>query len=139
MDFTFLAPQAGRALSLLRIVAALAFMAHGLMKIFHFPVPQEGADDPLPTILLVAGWLEIVGGGLLALGLFTRPVAFILSGMMAVAYCMAHWKFALPPAQGFYPALNHGEPALLFCFIFLYLACAGGGDWSLDRSVRKWA
>ena len=130
MDFTFLAPQAGRVLSLLRIVAALAFMAHGLMKIFHFPVAQEG-PDPLPTMLLVAGWLEIVGGGLLALGLFTRPVAFILSGMMAVAYFMAHFP------QGFYPALNGGEPALLFCFIFLYLACAGGGPWSLDAIVRK--
>ena len=131
MDFTFLAPQAGRALSLLRIVAALAFMAHGLMKIFHFPVPQEGAPDPLPTMLLVAGWLEIVGGGLLALGLFTRPVAFVLSGMMAVAYFVAHAK------QSFFPALNGGEPALLFCFIFFYLAFAGGGTWSLDAIVRK--
>jgi len=122
------APQ---TLSLLRIVAALAFMAHGLMKIFHFPVAQEGAPDPLPALMLVAGWLEIIGGGLLVLGLFTRPVAFVLSGMMAVAYFMAH------APMGFYPALNHGEPALLFCFIFLYLACAGGGPWSLDTVVRK--
>ena len=122
------APQ---TLSLLRIVAALAFMAHGLMKIFHFPVPQEGAPDPLPAILIVAGWLEIVGGGLLVLGLFTRPVAFVLSGMMAVAYFMAH------APMGFYPALNHGEAAVLFCFIFLYLACAGGGAWSVDTVVRK--
>lgn len=131
MDFTFLAPQAARVLSILRIVAALAFMAHGLMKIFHFPVPQEGAPDPLPTMLLVAGWLEIVGGGLLVLGLFTRPVAFVLSGMMAVAYFMAHYP------KSFYPALNGGEPALLFCFIFLYLACAGGGVWSADTVLRK--
>lgn len=131
MDFTFLAPQAARVLSILRIVAALAFMAHGLMKIFHFPVPQEGAPDPLPTMLLVAGWLEIVGGGLLVLGLFTRPVAFVLSGMMAVAYFMAH------SPKSFYPALNGGEPALLFCFIFLYLACAGGGVWSAETVLRK--
>ena len=122
------APQ---TLSLLRIVAALAFMAHGLMKIFQFPVAQEGAPDPLPAIMMIAGWLEIIGGGLLVLGLFTRPAAFVLSGMMAVAYFMAH------APMGFYPALNHGEPALLFCFIFLYLACAGGGAWSLDTVVRK--
>ena len=122
------APQ---TLSLLRIVAALAFMAHGLMKIFQFPVAQEGAPDPLPAIMMLAGWLEIIGGGLLVLGLFTRPAAFVLSGMMAVAYFMAH------APMGFYPALNHGEPALLFCFIFLYLACAGGGAWSLDTVVRK--
>ena len=122
------APQ---TLSLLRIVAALAFMAHGLMKIFQFPVAQEGAPDPLPAIMMLAGWLEIIGGGLLVLGLFTRPAAFVLSGMMAVAYFMAH------APMGFYPALNHGEPALLFCFIFLYLACAGGGPWSLDTVVRK--
>jgi putative oxidoreductase len=122
------APQ---VLSILRIVAALAFMAHGLMKIFHFPVAQEGAPDPLPTILLIAGWLEVVGGGLLAAGLFTRPVAFVMSGMMAVAYFMAHFP------KSFYPALNGGEPALLFCFVFLYLACAGGGPLSLDTIVRK--
>lgn len=131
MDFTFLAPQAARVLSLLRIVAGLAFMAHGLMKIFDFPVPQAGAPDPLPTMLLVAGWLEVVGGGLLVLGLFTRPVAFLMSGMMAVAYFVAH------APKSFYPALNGGEPALLFCFIFLYLACAGGGVWSADTILRR--
>ncbi|NBB15826.1 DoxX family membrane protein [Caulobacter sp. SLTY] len=127
----FLAPHSGKVLSILRVVAALAFMAHGLMKIFHFPVPQEGAPDPLPPMLLAAGWLEIVGGGLLALGLFTRPVAFLMSGMMAVAYFIAH------ASKSFYPALNGGEPALLFCFIFFYLAFAGGGTWSLDTLVRK--
>jgi putative oxidoreductase len=126
-----LASHSGKALSILRVVAALAFMAHGLMKIFHYPVAQEGVPDPLPTMLLVAGCLEIVGGGLLVLGLFTRPVAFVLSGMMAVAYFMAH------APSSFFPALNHGEPALLFCFIFFYLAFAGGGTWSLDAIVRK--
>lgn len=122
---------APRVLSLLRIVAALLFMEHGLMKIFHFPAAQPGAPDPLPTLLLVAAWLEIGGGALLALGLFTRPVAFILSGQMAVAYFMAH-----APA-GFYPALNGGEAAVLYCFTFLYLAVAGGGEWSIDALVRK--
>lgn len=122
---------APRVLSLLRIVAALLFMEHGLMKIFHFPAAQPGAPDPLPALLLVAAWLEIGGGALLALGLFTRPVAFILSGQMAVAYFMAH-----APA-GFYPALNGGEAAVLYCFTFLYLAVAGGGEWSIDALVRK--
>jgi len=123
---TTYAPQ---ALSLLRIVAALAFMTHGLMKVFHFPA--AAMDGPLPPLLLAAGWLELVGGALLALGLFTRPVAFTLCGQMAVAYWMVHFP------KGFYPAQNGGEPALLFCFIFLYLACAGGGAWSLDAMVRK--
>lgn len=120
-----------RVLSLLRIIAALLFMEHGLMKLFHFPAPQPGAPDPLPTILVVAAWLEVVGGGLLALGLFTRPVAFLLSGQMAAAYFLAH------AAKGFYPALNGGEAAVLYCFAFLYLAFAGGGEWSLDAQVRK--
>jgi putative oxidoreductase len=120
-----------RVLSLLRIMAALLFMEHGLMKLVHFPGPQPGAPDPLPMILVVAAWLEIVGGGLLVLGLFTRPVAFLLSGQMAVAYFMAHMP------QGFYPAINGGEAAVLYCFAFLYLAFAGGGEWSLDAQARK--
>jgi putative oxidoreductase len=122
---------APRVLSLLRIVAALLFMEHGLMKLFHFPAPQPGAPDPLPAMLLVAAWLEIVGGGLIALGLFTRPVAFILSGQMAVAYFLAH------APQGFYPALNMGEAAVLYCFLFLYLVFAGPGAWSVDAQIRK--
>jgi putative oxidoreductase len=120
-----------RVLSLLRIIAALLFMEHGLMKLFHFPAPQPGAPDPLPMILVIAAWLEVVGGGLLALGLFTRPVAFLLSGEMAAAYFLAH------APQGLYPALNGGEAAVLYCFAFLYLAFAGGGEWSLDAQVRK--
>ncbi|MET0336509.1 MAG: DoxX family protein [Caulobacter sp.] len=122
---------APRVLSVLRIVTALLFMQHGLMKVFHFPSPQEGAPDPLPLMLVVAAWLEIVGGALVAIGLFTRPVAFILSGQMAVAYFFAH------AGSSFYPALNGGEPAVLFCFVFLYLAFAGPGPWSLDATVRK--
>ncbi|WP_426011572.1 DoxX family protein [Caulobacter sp. DWR2-3-1b2] len=122
---------APRVLSLLRIIAALLFMQHGLMKVFHFPAAQPGSPDPLPTLLLVAAWLEIVGGALLALGLFTRPVAFILSGQMAVAYFLAHFS------KGFWPALNGGEAAILFCFVFLYLAFAGPGELSIDAQVRK--
>jgi len=122
---------APRVLSVLRIVAALLFMEHGLMKAFHFPAPQPGAPDPLPPMLLAAAWLEIIGGTLVLLGLFTRPVAFILSGQMAVAYFLAH------APQSFYPALNQGEPAILYCFLFLYLVFAGPGEWSVDAQVRK--
>ena len=122
---------APRVLSVLRIITALLFMEHGLMKLFHFPAPQPGAPDPLPAILLAAAWIEMVGGGLIALGLFTRAAAFICSGQMAVAYFMAH------APQGFYPALNMGEAAVLYCFIFFYLVFAGPGPWSLDALVRK--
>lgn len=122
---------APRVLSLLRIIAALLFMEHGLMKLFHFPGPQPGAPDPLPPMLVAAAWLEIVGGALLVLGLFTRPVAFILSGQMAVAYFLAHFS------QGFWPALNGGEAAILFCFVFLYLAAAGPGAWSVDGTRTR--
>ena len=120
-----------RVLSLLRIITALLFMEHGLMKLFHFPAAQPGAPDPLPPLLMVAGVLEVFGGGLVLLGLFTRPVAFILSGLMAAAYFMAHGS------QGFWPALNGGESAILFCFVFLYLVFQGPGEWSLDAQVRK--
>jgi putative oxidoreductase len=126
-----LAAWSPRLLSFLRIMAALLFMEHGLMKIFGFPAPQPGVPDPLPMILVVAAWLEIVGGALLALGLFTRPVAFVLSGEMAAGYFMAHFP------KSFFPALNGGDAAILFCFVFLYLAAAGPGPWSLDATVRK--
>ena len=120
-----------RVLSVLRVMAALLFLEHGLMKLFHFPAPQPGVTDPLPTILMAAAVIELVGGGLIALGLFTRLAAFVCSGQMAVAYFMAH------APQGFYPALNMGEPAVLYCFVFLYLVFAGPGPWSLDAIVRK--
>jgi putative oxidoreductase len=122
---------APRVLSLLRIITALLFMEHGLMKLFDFPGPQEGAPDPLPPLLLAAAWIELVGGALIALGLFTRIAAFVCSGQMAVAYFMAHGS------QGFWPALNGGEGAILYCFVFLYLVFAGPGPWSLDAIIRK--
>ncbi|BCW90508.1 hypothetical protein sos41_36780 [Alphaproteobacteria bacterium SO-S41] len=119
------------ALAALRIIAALLFMEHGLMKLFHFPAAQPGAPDPLPVLLLAAAAIEIVGGALLTLGLFTRLVAFICAGQMAAAYFMAH------AAQGFWPALNGGDAAILFCFIFLYISAAGAGAFSLDAALRK--
>ena len=120
-----------RALSALRVMAALLFMEHGLMKLIHFPAAQPGAPDPLPPLLLVAALLEVVGGAHILIGLFTRPFAFVLSGQMAVAYFLAHGS------KGFWPALNGGEGAILFCFVFLYLTFQGGGEWSIDAQVRK--
>jgi putative oxidoreductase len=116
------ATWAPRLLSLLRIAVALGFIEHGTSKFFgvpHFPVP-------LSPLLYVAGALELVGGALILLGLFTRPVAFILSGQMAVAYFMMH------APKDFFPANNGGEAAMLYAFVFLYLAAAGAGPWSLD-------
>lgn len=118
-------------LSVLRIVTAYLFLLHGTSKFFAFPVAMgSGAPE---GIYFVAGILEIVGGILLILGLFTRPAAFLLSGQMAVAYFMAH------AADGnvLFPIANHGESAVLFCFVFLYLAAAGGGAWSLDKLFCK--
>jgi len=120
---------APRLLSVLRIMTALLFMAHGTVKLFGFP--DTGKPGPeLFSLMGLAGTLEVVGGVLLVLGLFTRPVAFILSGQMAVAYFMAH------APQNFFPIKNGGESAILFCFVFLYLAAAGAGSWSLDATRR---
>lgn len=120
---------APRLLSVLRIVAALIFMEHGTQKLLGFP-PSESPGPPLFSLFGLAGILEMVGGALLALGLFTRPVAFILSGMMAVAYWMAH------APQSAFPVNNGGDAAILFCFVFLYLFAAGAGPWSLDAWLR---
>jgi putative oxidoreductase len=122
---------APRLLSVLRIIAALLFMEHGLMKLLHFPAAQPGVPDPLPAMLVAAAWIEVVGGGLLALGLLARPVAFILSGEMAVGYFLAHFP------QSFWPGINGGDAAILFCFLFLYLAAAGPGPWSVDSVLKK--
>lgn len=120
-----------RVLGLLRVMAALLFMEHGLMKLFHFPGPQPGAPDPLPAILFAAAVIEVVGGALLAIGLFSRLTAFVCSGEMAAGYFMAH------APSGFWPALNGGDAAILFCFIFLYIAVAGGGAWSVDAWLAR--
>jgi len=115
-----------RVLSILRIVIGLLFLAHGLVKLFGFPVGAQPGQVPLASLFGLAGLLELVGGAAIVLGLFTRPIAFILSGEMAVAYFMAH------APQGFFPVLNGGELAIIYSFAFLYLAAAGAGPWSLD-------
>lgn len=115
-------------LSLLRIVAAFLFIQFGTAKLFGFPAPimPGGGTAPLGSLPGIAGFLETFGGAFLLIGLFTRPVAFLLSGEMAFAYFIGH------APHGFWPVLNQGHPAVLFCFTFLYLSSAGAGPWSLD-------
>lgn len=120
---------APRVLSVLRIVAALLFFEHGTTKLLGFP-PSDHSPEFL-SLSWIAGALELVGGAFLIVGLFTRPVAFILSGEMAFAYWMAH-----APRSPF-PVVNGGDAAILYCFVFLYLALAGGGPWSLDALRRR--
>lgn len=122
--------SAPAVLSLLRIAAAYMFMLHGTAKFFSFPVSMGGGSPS--GIYLAAAVLE-VGGGILLLGLLTRPVAFILSGQMAVAYFMAHAS----QGNALFPIANGGESAALFSFLFLYFAAAGGGAWSLDNLLCK--
>lgn len=126
---TLLAPWTAQILSILRIASGLLLLQHGTTKYLGFP--QGPMNDVAPLSMSgLAGMLELAGGALLVIGLFTRPAAFVLSGMTAVAYFYAH------APQGFFPILNGGELAALYCFVFLYLAAAGGGAWSLDR-LRK--
>lgn len=115
-------------LALFRVVAGLMFWQHGAQKLLGWlgGAGAPGATVPLASMAGVAGVLEFVGGILIILGLFTRPVAFLLSGLMAVAYFMAH------APNGFWPAVNQGELAVLYCFIFLYLSSRGGGRYSVD-------
>ena len=122
-----------RLLSVLRIVAAFLFMQFGTAKLFAFPaaIMPGGGTAPIASLPGIAGMLETFGGLFLLLGLFTRPVAFILAGEMAVAYFLGH------APQGFWPVLNQGHPAILFCFIWLYLSAAGPGPWSLDAKRGK--
>jgi len=135
--FTFLEPFSSKLLAILRIVTGLLFLEHGTQKWLHFPAaPVDPTKPPAPPMNIaslpgIAGIMELVGGVLIILGLFTRPVAFLLSGEMAVAYWMVHAK------RGMYPVLNGGDAAILFCFVFLYLAAAGAGEWSLDRIMGK--
>ncbi|WP_428150135.1 DoxX family protein [Brevundimonas sp.] len=116
-----------QALAILRIVTGLTFLAHGVIKLFGFPEGAMPGQQEIASLMGVAGILETVGGLLIILGLFTRPTAFVLSGMMAVAYFMAHFP------QSFYPAVNGGDAAILFSFVFLYLVTSGPGAWSLDK------
>jgi putative oxidoreductase len=124
-------------LSVLRIVVGLLFLEHGTSKVLGFPVSPAHAAAPhvvphyMQVLGAISGPLELIGGALITLGLLTRPVAFLLSGEMAVAYFTAHFP------RGFYPLLNQGEPAVLFCFVFLYFFCAGGGSISVDGLLRR--
>jgi putative oxidoreductase len=134
---------APRILSILRIISGLLFLEHGSQKLLHFPprpMPPPGAPpmggmgppEGLQALLMgSSGYFELIGGVLLVFGLFTRPVAFVLSGMMAVAYFMVH------APMNFFPILNMGEGAILYCFVFLYFVFAGGGPWSVDAMMAK--
>lgn len=124
------APWSTRVLSLLRIVAAFLFVTHGSQKLFAFPVASPRDPVDLVSLIGLAGVLEMAGGLLLLLGLFTRPVAFVLAGEMAVAYFLRH------APEGFWPILNRGELATLYCFLWLYFAAVGAGPWSLDAVWR---
>lgn len=126
MNYAALNAFAPQVRSILRIMAALLFMQHGTMKLLGFPQPFPAAG-----MSYAAGVIELVGGALLAIGLFSRPAAFIMSGMSAVGYFLAH------SPKGFYPALNGGETIALYCFVFLYLFFAGPGPWSVDAAISK--
>jgi putative oxidoreductase len=118
---------APRLLAALRIMTALLFLEHGLIKVFGYPPGAAPGLQPLFSFLGFAGLIEVIGGWSLLIGWFTRPVAFLLAGEMAVGYFLVHAPL------GFFPAINAGEPAILFCFIFLYLSAAGPGAWSVDE------
>jgi putative oxidoreductase len=119
------------ALAALRIMAALIFMEHGTQKLFGFPATPASGQPPLLSLLGIGGLMEVVGGVLILPGLFTRPTAFLLAGEMAVAY----WFFHFP--RNFYPVLNGGDAAILYCFVFLLLVFTGPGAWSLDGALAR--
>ncbi|MGA2260443.1 MAG: DoxX family protein [Acidobacteriota bacterium] len=127
MNSAWLTSRRGTALSVMRIVISSTFMAHGLQKTLGL---LGGKQVPFLSLVGVAGYIELIGGILLLIGLFTRPVAFVLCGLMAVAYFMQH------APNGFWPIVNHGELAVLYCFIFLYLFFSGAGPWSLDAVLH---
>ncbi len=116
-------------LGILRIITALLFVEHGTMKLFGFPGGGAGIGS-LPPLFVFAGLLEVVGGLLVAVGFLTRPIAFLLSGEMAFAYFMSHYP------KSFFPAMNNGDAAILFCFVFLYLFFAGAGAFSIDERKK---
>ena len=119
--------------SILRIVAAFLYTQVGTAKLFAFPaaIMPGGGTAPITSLPGIAGIIESIGGPLLLFGLFTRPVAFLLSGEMAFAYFIGHFP------HGFWPVVNQGAPAVFYCFLFLYLSAAGAGPWSLDAMRRK--
>ena len=128
MDFAIIPPSwAPKLQAVFRIAVGLLFLEHGTGKIFGFPT-LTGLDQMPHGLLLFTGFMELIGGALIVVGFLTRPVAFILSGFMAAAYFMVHFP------MGFFPALNFGEAAVLYCFAFLYLAAAGPGDWAIDKA-----
>lgn len=126
-----MAVMAPRMRAILRIVAALIFMAHGTQKLFGFPAPPPNGLPSLVSLYGLGAIFELGGGLLLMLGLFTRPVAFLLAGEMAVAY----WMYHAP--RSFFPVLNGGDAAILYCFVFLYFVAAGPGAWALDIGMRR--
>jgi len=126
-----MAAWAPRALSVLRIVTGLMIIEHGMAKYVGFPVVPALANVQPMSLPGIGGVLELVGGALLILGLFTQPVAFILSGEMAVAYFMVH------APRSFYPLLNGGSLAIIYCFACLYLSTAGAGPWSVDATMKR--
>jgi len=128
---TVWAPRAHGVLSVLRIFTGLELLQHGTGKILGFPVVPSLANVQIGSLTGVGGLIELIGGILFTIGLFTRPAAFILSGFTAAAYFMAH------AGKGFYPVLNGGELAALYCFVFLYFAFAGGGPWSADALIKR--
>lgn len=131
MDLPWLSRWQPQLHALLRIMTGLLFLEHGTAKLFEFPVAAPGVPHPLPTIILASAVIELVTGSLVALGLFTRLAAFVAAGEMAVGYFMFHFP------KGFWPIVNMGEGAILFCFTFLYLAAAGAGAWSVDGARNR--
>ena len=128
---SFSAAWTPRLLSVLRIITGFLLMAHGAQKLFGFLAPPGMPAATMGSLMWVAGVLEFFGGLLFLIGFFTRPVAFILSGLMAVAYFMSH------APGGFWPLQNKGELAVLYCFVFLFFAVAGGGEWAVDRLIGR--
>jgi len=122
----------GRMLSILRIVVGAVFISFGTMKLFNYP-PLPAGMPPIPLVsqMGLAGTLEVFGGFLILIGLFTRPLSFVLAGEMAIAYFRGHYP------RSFWPSVNMGTPAILFCFIYLYFVFAGGGPWSVDAMIAR--
>lgn len=130
MDSAFHSTWRPRVLAVLRIVVALIFIEHGTQKLFGFPTVPTGASPAAFSLPWFSGLIELIGGLMVLFGFYVRPAAFVMSGTMAVAYFMAH------APRSFFPVQNGGDAAILYCFIFLYMAVAGGGAWAFDNSRR---